>query len=73
MKRIPTNALYKLQVSVSQEVQSCAQIDVAELQHTKNSKEELELVIMQVKLETKDEKYREDRLKQGVVAAYDII
>jgi hypothetical protein len=57
MERIPTKALYKLQVSVAQEVQSRARTDTTELQHTKDNKEELELVLEQVKLETKDEKY----------------
>jgi hypothetical protein len=41
-----------------------------ELQHTKENKEELELVLKQVKLETKDKK---DRMEQGVVVAYDRI
>jgi hypothetical protein len=73
MKWIPTKALYKLQVSVTQEVQSLAWIDAVELQHKKENKEELELVLEQVKLETKDEKYCTDRLKQWVVVAYDMI
>jgi hypothetical protein len=73
MGRIPTKALYKLQVSVAQEVQSRARTDTTELQHTKDNKEELELVLEQVKLETKDEKYHMDRLEQGVVVAYDRI
>jgi hypothetical protein len=57
MTQIPTKALYKLQVSVAQEVQSRARTDATELQQTKDNKEELELVLEQVKLETKDEKY----------------
>jgi hypothetical protein len=70
---IPTKALYKLQVSVAQEVQSCACTDATELQQTKDNREELELVLEQVKLETKDEKDHVDRLEQGLVVAYDRI
>jgi hypothetical protein len=70
---IPTKALYKLQVSVAQEVQSCARTDATELQQMKDNREELELVLEQVKLETKDEKYHVDRLEQGLVVAYDKI
>jgi hypothetical protein len=43
------------------------------LQHTKDNKEELELVLEQVKIETKDEKYHVDRLERGVVVAYEKI
>jgi hypothetical protein len=52
-------------------VQSCAQIDAVELQHTKEIKKKLELVLEQVKIETKYEKYRMDRLEKGVVVSYD--
>jgi hypothetical protein len=62
MTWIPTKSLYKLQVSVAQEVQSHAHTNVAELQKTKNSRDGLEFVIEQVKLETKDEKDRVDTL-----------
>jgi hypothetical protein len=41
MTRIPTKALYKLQVRVAREVQSHARTNVAELQQTKDSREEL--------------------------------
>jgi hypothetical protein len=71
MGQIPTRALYKLQVIVVQEVQSHTRIDATKLQHTKDNKEDLELVLKQVKLETKDEKYHVDRIEQGVVVAYD--
>jgi hypothetical protein len=43
------------------------------LQHMKDNREELELVLEQVKLETKDEKDHVDRLEQGLVVAYDKI
>jgi hypothetical protein len=43
------------------------------MQHTKENKEELELVLEQVKIETKDEKYHVDRLVKGVAKTYDKI
>jgi hypothetical protein len=54
MERIPTKELYKLQVSVMQEVQSHARIDTKKLQRTKNDKEALELIVEQVKLKTEE-------------------
>jgi hypothetical protein len=56
LAKIPTKALYKLQVSVMQEVQSHARTDAVELQETRNGKDSLELVVEQVNLETKEEK-----------------
>jgi voltage-gated potassium channel Kch len=56
MERIPTKKLYKLQVNVMQEVKSRVRTDATELQHMKNGKESLELVVKQVKIETKEEK-----------------
>jgi hypothetical protein len=70
---IPTKALYKLQVNVTQEVQSRACTDAVELQQEKDNRDELELVLEQAKLETKDEKYRMDRLEQELVVAYEKI
>jgi len=43
--KIPVKALYKLQVSVMQEVQSRARIDAVELQETKNGKDSMEMVV----------------------------
>jgi hypothetical protein len=43
------------------------------LQHTKDNKEGLELVLEQVKLENKDKKDQADRIEQGLVVAYDRI
>jgi hypothetical protein len=70
---IPTKALYKLQVSVAHEVQSHPCIDTTKLHHTKDKKEELELVLEQVKLDTKEEKDHVDKLDHGVIVAYDKI
>jgi hypothetical protein len=61
---IPTKALYKLQVSVTQEVQSRACTDTTNCSRTKDNQDELELVLEQAKLETKDERERVNRLEQ---------
>jgi hypothetical protein len=73
MGQIPTKELYKIQVSVAQEVQSCTCKDTTELQQMKDSREALELVLDKVNIETKYDKYHVDRLKQGLVVAYDKI
>jgi hypothetical protein len=46
---------------------------VKELQQTKNSRDALELVVEQVKLETKEEKESTDRLEHGLIAEYNPI
>jgi hypothetical protein len=63
MTWIPNKALYKLQVSVTQEVQSCAHTNATKLQQTKDSQEEMELVLEQVKFKTKYEKHHADMLE----------
>jgi voltage-gated potassium channel Kch len=70
LERIPTKALYKLRVSFMQEVQSRAQTDVTNLQPTNNVKEALELVVKQVKIETKEEKECVERLEHGLNSTY---
>jgi hypothetical protein len=62
LARIPTKALYKLQVSVAQKVQSRARIGTVELQEMKGEKESLELVIEQVKFDTRGEKEHIDKI-----------
>jgi hypothetical protein len=44
-----------------------------ELQQTRDNQDELELVLEQAKLETKDEKYRVDRLEKELAVAYEKI
>lgn len=63
LEKIPTKELYKLQVNVVQEVQSHARTDAAELQETRNGKDSLELVVKQLKIETKEEKQCRDNLE----------
>jgi hypothetical protein len=70
---IPTKALYKLQVSVTQEVQSRAHTDTTELQQVKDKRDELELIFEQAKLETKEEREHVKGLEQKVVVAYEKI
>jgi hypothetical protein len=70
LAKIPTKALYRLQVNVVQEVQSRARIDAVELQETKSGKEPLELVVEQVKFETKEEKEHADKIERGVTTFY---
>lgn len=63
LEKIPTKELYKLQVNVVQEVQSHARTDATELQETRNGKDSLELVVKQLKIETKEEKQCRDNLE----------
>jgi hypothetical protein len=70
LTRIPTKALYKLQVSIMQEVQSRVRIDAVELQEMKGEKESLELVIEQVKFDTRGEKECTDKIEQWVTTVY---
>jgi hypothetical protein len=54
--RIPSKALHKLQVSVNQEVQSCAHTDTAQLQQVKDKRDKMELIYEKAKLETNEER-----------------
>jgi hypothetical protein len=54
-------------------VQSRTKIDAAKLQETKNVRDALELVVEQVKLETKEEKECVDRMEHGVKVDYNCI
>jgi FtsZ-binding cell division protein ZapB len=71
--RMPIKALYKLQFSVAQQVKSRTIIDAAELQHTKNGKEALELVVEKVKIESKEEKENTNIMEQGLTTMYNHI
>jgi hypothetical protein len=54
-------------------VQSHARTEATELQHTRDSKEELELVLKKVKLKTKDEKITQIGSSREWLQAYDRI
>jgi hypothetical protein len=56
LSKIPTKALYKLQMSVAQEVQSRARMDATNLETTREAKEVLETVLTEVQLEHEEEK-----------------
>jgi hypothetical protein len=56
LSRIPSKALHKLQVSVTQEVQSRARTDLAELQQATEKRDALEIICEQAKLETQEER-----------------
>jgi hypothetical protein len=73
LTQIPSKALYKLQVSVTQEVQSQALTNATELQQEKDNWDELELVLEQDNIETKDEKDRVNRMEYKLVVAYEKI
>jgi hypothetical protein len=45
LAKIPTKELYKLQVSVTQEVKSRARVDMTELQVTRDGRDALEILI----------------------------
>jgi predicted nucleic acid-binding Zn-ribbon protein len=53
-------------------VQSRTRTDAAELHHTKNGKEALELVVEQVKLETEEKKHA-NKMEQGLTTVYNHI
>jgi hypothetical protein len=52
LAKIPTKELYKIQVNVTQEVQSRARAHMTELKVTIDGKDALEIVIEKVQLET---------------------
>jgi hypothetical protein len=63
LAKISTKTLYTIQVIVMQEVQSCVRIDAVELQEIKSDKEEVEIVVEQVKFETIEEKENIDKIE----------
>jgi hypothetical protein len=48
LERMPTKALYKLQMSIAQEVQSRASMDATNLETAREAKEVLETVLIEV-------------------------
>jgi hypothetical protein len=59
---IPSKALHKLQVSVTQKVQSRARTDLAELQQATEKRDALEIICEQAKFETQEEREHVNRL-----------
>jgi hypothetical protein len=56
LAKIPTKALYILQVNFTQEVHSRAKADATELEFSKDVKEMIQLTIERVQMEKEEEK-----------------
>jgi hypothetical protein len=70
---IPSKALHKLQVSITQEVQSRARTDLAELQQEIEKRDALEIICEQAKFETQEERECMNGLEQKVAGTYEKI
>jgi hypothetical protein len=70
LPQIPSKALHKLQVSVTQEVQSRARTDLAKLQQATEKRDALEIICEQAKFETQEERERMNGLERKVTATY---
>ena len=66
LTQIPSRELYKLQVSVDQEMQSWAHKKLLELQQATKKREALETVCAQAKSETQEEKEQKNKLERRV-------
>jgi hypothetical protein len=73
MAQIPMKALYRLQASVMQEVQSRAHTDATNLEVGRGVTKMLQITCDQLTAEKEEQKYHVDRLEQGVTAAYNRI
>jgi hypothetical protein len=73
LSKIPTKALYKLQISVAHEVQSRARTDAMNLETTKEVKEILEISLNQVQLERDEEKQCMEKLEQRLEEVFKTI
>jgi hypothetical protein len=73
MAQIPTKALYGLQASVMQEVQSRAHTDATNLEVHRGVAEMLQITCDQLNLKKEEEKERTDKLEQGLTTVYDRI
>jgi RNA-splicing ligase RtcB len=70
---IPYKALHKLQVSITQEVQSHASINLDELQQAKEKWDALEIICEKAKLKTQEERERMNGLEKKVAGTYEKI
>jgi hypothetical protein len=73
MGRIPTKVLYKLQVSVTQEVQSCAHTRRNRHATHEGQQRRVGVGARAGQYQDQRQKYHVDRLEQGLVVAYDKI
>jgi hypothetical protein len=65
MAQIPTKALYRLQASIMQEVQSRAHVDATNLEVGRGVAEMLQITCDQLTSEKEEEKEHADKLEQG--------
>jgi DNA repair exonuclease SbcCD ATPase subunit len=73
MAQIPTKALYRLQASVMQEVQSRARVDATNLEVGRGVVEMLQITCDQLTTEKEEEKECTDKLEQGLTMVYNRI
>jgi hypothetical protein len=73
LAKVPTKALYKLQMSITQEVQSRARTNATNLETSKEEKEVLEIALKEVQIECKEEKKRADKLEQRLEEVFQMI
>jgi hypothetical protein len=73
MSKIPTKALYKLQMSVAKEVQSRARTYATNLETTKEEKEVLEISLKEVQIERDEEKQCAENLEQRLEEVFQTI
>jgi hypothetical protein len=70
LEKIPTKALYGLQASVMQEVQSRARVDATNLALDREVKEILQVTCEQIMLEKEEEKQHIDNLEKKIAQRY---
>ena len=63
LPRIPSKSLHRLQVSVTQELQSQACTDLAELQQATEKRDALEIICEQANIKTQEERDHVNRLE----------
>jgi len=73
MAQIPTKALYGLQASIMQEVQSRARADATNLEVGRGVIEMLQISCDQLASKKEEEKEHVDKLEQGLTVVYDRI
>jgi hypothetical protein len=73
MAQIPTKALYRLQASIMQEVQSRAHMDATNLEVGRGVTEMLQITCDQLTSEKEEEKEHTDKLEQGLTMVYNHI
>ena len=70
MAQKPTKAIYGLQATVMQEVQSRARTDATNLEVGKEVAEVLQITCDQLTMEKEEEKRRVDKLEKGLTEVY---